>query len=87
MLKAIFMDFYGTAAYEISPIAIEVITKIYKSSNANSMEEITEYWWRTFRERLSHFNGENFRTQHDVALENFQNLLKHFCSDENHMVL
>lgn len=54
MLKAIFMDFYGTAAYEISPIAIEVITKIYKSSNANSMEEITEYWWRTFRERLSH---------------------------------
>ena len=28
MLKAIFMDFYGTAAYEISPIAIEVITKI-----------------------------------------------------------
>ena len=67
MLKAIFMDFYGTAAYEISPIAIEVITKIYKSSNANSMEEITEYWWRTFRERLSHFNGENFRTQHDVT--------------------
>lgn len=43
MLKTIFMDFYGTAAYEISPIAIEVITKIYKSSNANSMEEITEY--------------------------------------------
>lgn len=43
MLKAIFMDFYGTAAYEISPIAIEVITKIYKSSNANSMEE----HWRT----------------------------------------
>lgn len=83
MLKAIFMDFYGTAAYEISLIAIEVITKIYKSSNANSMEEITEYWWRTFRERLSHFNGENFRTQHDIALENFQNLLKHFCSDEN----
>lgn len=83
MIKALFLDYYGTVAHEISPIAIEVIRQIYKTGNAKSPEEIMEYWWRTFREQLTAANGENFRTQHDVALDNFHNLLAHFASDEN----
>lgn len=78
MVKIIFMDFYGTAAQEIGPIAISVIQDICKNSQAKSMEEVTVYWWKTFRERLFEANGEHFKTQHEVALENFRELVRHF---------
>lgn len=82
MIKAVFMDFYGTVAHENGPIAMEVVQRIYKSSNAESPEEVFGYWWKTFKKKLEDANGENFRTQHDVALENFKDLLKHFESPE-----
>lgn len=62
MLKAVFMDFYGTAVYELGPIAVDVVKKIYRSGNADSMEEVMMYWWKTFRKRLAKANGEDFRT-------------------------
>lgn len=34
VIKAIFMDFYGTVAHENGPIAMEVVQRIYKNSNA-----------------------------------------------------
>lgn len=83
MLKAIFMDFYGTAVHESGPIAMEVVQRIYKSGNAGSPEEVLRYWWTTFREKLADANGEHFQTQHDVALHNFENLLAHFASTES----
>lgn len=82
VIKAIFMDFYGTVAHENGPIAMEVVQRIYKNSNARSAEEVFGYWWKTFKKKLEDANGENFRTQHDVALENFKELLKHFDSPE-----
>ena len=82
MLKGIFMDFYGTVAQEISPVAVAVIQDIYTNSNAKSMEEVTGYWWKVFRKKLEAANGEHFKTQHDVALESFRDLICHFdCRD------
>lgn len=83
MIKAIFMDYYGTVAHENGPIAMEVVKRVYKSSNAQSPEEVFRYWWKTFKEKLTYANGENFHTQHEVALDNFKDLLEHFHSPEN----
>lgn len=83
MIKAIFMDFYGTTAYENGPIALKVVQRICRNSNAESAEEVFRYWWKTFKEKLMDANGENFRTQHEVALDNFRDLLEHFDSPEN----
>lgn len=80
MIKAIFMDYYGTVAYENGPIALEVVKNIFKNSKAESMEAVFGYWWKTYREKLMYANGENFRTQHDVALDTFKVLLAHFQS-------
>lgn len=82
MIKAIFMDFYGTMVYENGPIALEVVQRVYKNSSAESVEEVFCYWWKTFREKLAYANGENFRTQREVALDNFKNVLEHFHSLE-----
>lgn len=83
MIKAIFMDYYGTVTHENGPITVEVIKRIYKNSKANSPEEVFRYWWKTYKEKLADANGEKFRTQHDVALENFKELLEHFQSPED----
>lgn len=87
MLKGIFMDFYGTAVHENGPVAVEVVKRIYKSSTAESPDEVFRYWWKIFRQKLNEANGENFRTQHDVALENFKDLLEHFSSPEKPQML
>lgn len=79
-MKAIFMDYYGTVACEMGPIAKNVVVQIYQSSSGASPDEILSYWWTTFRERLNSANGESFRTQHAVALENFHELVRHFES-------
>lgn len=52
MIKALFMDYYGTVAYENGPIMLEVIQSVYKNSTAKSPEEIFIYWWKTFKETL-----------------------------------
>ena len=83
MIKAVFMDFYGTAVLEIGPAAIEVIQRIYSTGNAESVEDVIGCWWKVFKEKQDLANGENFRTQHEVALECFQELLEHFRSGEN----
>jgi len=49
MIKAVFMDYYGTVAYENGPITLEVVKNIFKNSKAESMEEVFGYWWKTYR--------------------------------------
>ncbi len=83
MIKALFVDYYGTIVYEISPVAVEVIKRVYATGNAKSMEEILGYWWKVFREKLAGANGPTFRTQHDIALDSFRAALPHFQSSED----
>lgn len=61
MQKAIFMDYYGTVAHELGPIAQKVVKRIYETGTAASMEAILGFWWKIFRERLSLANGEKFQ--------------------------
>lgn len=83
MLKAVFMDYYGTAAQELGPIAMEVVDRVYKSSQASSHRQVLEHWWKTYRCALETAVGDRFRCQHEVALESFQMLQKEFQSTED----
>lgn len=82
MIKAIFMDYSGTVTHENGPIAAEVVKRVFQTGDAESPEEVFRFWWKGYRERLEGANGEHFRTQHDVALEQFRVLLEHFHSSE-----
>lgn len=83
MIKAIFMDFYGTAVHETGPIFEEVVNRVYRSGNARSYNEVVEYWWNSFRQRLENANGNSYRLQRDIAFENFEELVLHFQSRES----
>lgn len=88
MIKAIFSDYYGTITHENGPISMEVVKRINKNSDAASPEDVFRLWWRIYRGKLAEANGEHFRTQHEVALEGFQELLAHFhCTEDTEELL
>lgn len=88
MLKAVFMDFYGTAAYEVGPAAMKVIQDIYENSSAGSPREVTGYWWKVYGEMVAGLNGPEFRTQHEVGLDTFRSLVREFqCTIEPEVLL
>lgn len=83
MLKAIFMDYYGTVTHENGPITVEVVKRLYKSGDAGSPEEVFRCWWKIYKGKLEEANGEKFRTQHDIALESFREIQERFHSTED----
>ena len=40
MIKAIFMDYYGTVTHENGPIAAEVVKRVFQTGDAESPEEV-----------------------------------------------
>lgn len=83
MIKAVFMDYYGTVVHENGPITMEVVKRIYRNSTASSPQEVFGFWWKSFKKKLDESNGEDFRTQHDVALDAFEETLEYFRSPEH----
>ena len=82
-MKALFTDFYGTLVREDSPVSVGVATRIYKSSNAKSFDEVVVYWWKEYRKRIAQACGQHWQLQQDLALGTLENVLAHFESDEN----
>lgn len=83
MIKALFMDFYGTVVSDNGPFSYEVIKRVYKSGTAQSPDEVVAYWWKEFKIKTDQSFGENYRTQYELVMETFEEMLKHFNSNEN----
>ena len=80
MIKAIFMDFYGTVVFEDGEV-IEVITKeILDTGKADNTSEIGGYWWREFQSDFMNSYGENFQTQRALEYQSLEKTIRHFNS-------
>lgn len=62
MIKAIFVDFYGTVVFEDGEIVKKISQIIYETGNAETVSQIDGYWWNRFKELFENSCGENFRT-------------------------
>lgn len=80
MIKAVFMDLYGTLVKEIGPAAQMVIRQVYDSGEVDTMEEIGAAWFEEFARKTAGLAPEDFRTQYDISLEIFEELLPRFRS-------
>lgn len=83
MIKAIFLDFYGTVVHEDSAIVKEVAKKIFITGNAKKQSDINAYWWNCFQNEFQKSNGESFKTQRELELISLQNTIRHFNSNED----
>ncbi len=81
MLRALFLDLYGTAVQEMGPIALDVCRSVCQNGTASSVREVLQVWWADYNTRLAGANGPDWRSQHDLALESFRVLVRHFQAD------
>lgn len=80
MIKAIFMDFYGTVVFEDGEV-IEVITKeILDTGKADNTSEIGGYWWREFQSGFMNSYGDKFQTQRALEYQSLEKTIRHFNS-------
>ncbi len=87
MIKAIFIDFYGTIVFEDGENVSKISDMIYKSGNAQSVSQIGSYWWESFKNLFENSYGENFRTQRELETESLIDTINHFGSSEDGMKL
>lgn len=73
MVKAVFLDFYGTVVHEDGEV-IQKITKIIaETGSSDDRDAIGAFWWHTFQTMFMNAHGTAFETQR--ALE-YQSLVR-----------
>jgi len=83
MIKAIFIDFYGTIVFEDGEIISKISDMIFKSGNAQSISQIGSYWWEKFKNLFENSYGENFQTQRELETQSLIDTIDHFGSSED----
>lgn len=83
MVKAIFIDFYGTIVYEDGEIVKKISQMIYETGTAQSASQVDSYWWKSFRTLFENSYGENFKTQRELETKSLIDTIMHFGSSED----
>ncbi len=52
MIKAVFIDFYGTVVHEDGEVIKQVSQEIYSTGKVTDKSEIGTYWWNEFQKHL-----------------------------------
>ncbi len=87
MIKAIFIDFYGTVVFEDGEIVNKISKMIYETGNAQSVRQVDSYWWNSFRTLFENSYGENFQTQRELETKSLIDTVAHFDSSVDGVIL
>lgn len=80
MLKAIFIDFYGTVVHEDGEVIKKISQKIFDTGKVNDKSEIGSYWWNEFQTAFISAYGENFQTQRELEYQSLDKTIQYFHS-------
>lgn len=80
MIKAIFIDFYGTIVFEDGEVVNKISKMIYETGNAQSVRQVDSYWWNSFRTLFENSYGENFQSQRELETKSLIDTVAHFGS-------
>lgn len=81
MIKAIFIDFYGTVVYEDGEVIKKISQEIFDTGIVQDISEIGIYWWHEFQTAFLSAYGDNFKTQRELEYQSLANTIKHFKSN------
>lgn len=87
MVKAIFIDFYGTIVYEDGEVIKQIVQKIFDTGKVNDKSEIDSYWWNEFQTAFISAYGENFETQRKLEYQSLDKTIQHFNSSADAEIL
>jgi 2-haloacid dehalogenase/putative hydrolase of the HAD superfamily len=83
MIKAVFIDFYGTLAEEDDKIVSSIIDNIVNNSNIKLLNrnDVAQYWWKEFVLLCDIHNGSNFKLQKEIEYVSLNNTAQKFNSN------
>ena len=83
MIKAFFVDFYGTVVHEDGEIIKKITEIIYDTGKVENKSEIGTFWWNDFQSMFLNSYGDSFKTQRVLEEKSLEHTLAKFCSTAN----
>jgi len=80
LIKALFLDFYGTIVHEDGTVIKIVSQKIFDTGIVENKLDIGAFWWKEFQKMCMNSYGENFQTQRAIEYQSLLNTLNNFNS-------
>ena len=81
MVKAIFIDFYGTVVHEDGAVIKEVTEEIISTGAKAEKSEIDSFWWKEFQTMFLNAYGDKFKTQRELEFRSLKNTIEKFDSN------
>lgn len=83
MIKAFFLDFYGTVVHEDGEVVKKISQLIYETGKAESPSEVDSFWWKDFQNLFNNSYGNTFETQRALEKKSIKHTLEKSASNEN----
>ena len=83
MIKAFFVDFYGTVVHEDGEIIKKITEIIYDTGKVENKSEIGAFWWNDFQSMFTNSYGDGFETQRVLEEKSLVHTLAKFGSTAN----
>lgn len=83
MIKAFFVDFYGTVVHEDGEIIKKITEIICDTGKVENKSEIGTFWWNDFQSMFTNSYGDSFETQRVLEEKSLVHTLAKFCSTAN----
>ena len=80
MIRAFFLDFYGTVVHEDGEIIKKITQIIYDTGKVVNKSEIGAFWWDDFQSMFTNSYGESFETQRVLEKKSLEHTLAKFSS-------
>ena len=83
MIKAFFVDFYGTIVHEDGEVIKEITKIICDTGKVEDPSEVDGFWWKDFQSMFMNSHGETFETQRALEEKSLVHTLEKFSSSAN----
>lgn len=80
MIKAVFIDFYGTVVHEDGEVIKKISQEIFDTGKVRNKSEIGSYWWNEFQTAFTAAYGDHFETQRKLEYESLKKTIQYFNS-------
>ena len=78
VIKAVFLDFYGTVVRDDRALIRRAVDEIFHTGNAAQSSEVAEFLWGQFRFGCAASFGERFMTQREIERLSLLRTAEHF---------
>jgi len=83
MIKAFFVDFYGTIVHEDGEVIKKITKIICDTGKVEDPSDVDSFWWKDFQTMFMDSHGETFETQRALEEKSLEHTLKKFSSNAN----